>query len=195
MRPSVSEEASHNSSQNPAVTLRETTSPPLVSPPVSRLLNRVFGPLSKTCSASMRTPSHYFAARHICSEIFITSQHDSAARVLGRSVALVTRSARRSWQRYFLENKQSHTANTVRGRYRTFRKGAPPLRRDTVALEASEKVESNAHSTKYATTVIGKIIRCATNYGGLSSSGKGLFPCRELVMYNVALKLVQTTRF
>lgn len=35
---------------------------------------------------------------------------------------------------------------------RTLWKGAPPLRRDTVELELSAKVESNAHSTKYATT-------------------------------------------
>lgn len=35
----------------------------------------------------------------------------------------------------------------------TLWKGAPPLRRDTVELNGVVKVESTAHSTKYATTV------------------------------------------
>lgn len=38
----------------------------------------------------------------------------------------------------------------------TLWKGAPPLRRDIVELDASVKVESKAHSTKYATTVLSR---------------------------------------
>lgn len=38
----------------------------------------------------------------------------------------------------------------------TLWKGAPPLRRDTVELHGSGKVESEAHSTKYATTAFAR---------------------------------------
>lgn len=199
--PSVSEWVSHHSSHNSAVMLRRTTSPlqficsylacsTECSNPYRQRALLMFKGLQNVLPSDMHTVNNSFPE--------IISRHRSSARVLGHIPGLARRysSTTRSRRRLFLEKERCRTENIVRCRYRTLRKGAPPLRRDTVALEASEKVESNAHSTKYATTVIGiRHFDAKQITTRRREKKKGLFPCRKLALYNVVLKSVQRIRF